>query len=141
MREEEREILREGVLSILLRGEREKEKHLRGGGGGYLFCLRWRVKKSMQRGEDRDTNREERIQEVVLFQSESFFGGEFTTLDPQKKEPVPEGALRRGTSDYDSQDSKSHNSQKQKQVASDDDGGNGIDGVGSSSSGSSSQSR
>jgi hypothetical protein len=95
----------------------------------------------MQRGEDRDTNREERIQEVVLFQSESFFGGEFTTLDPQKKEPVPEGALRRGTSDYDSQDSKSHNSQKQKQVASDDDGGNGIDGVGSSSSGSSSQSR
>ncbi|KAH9549109.1 hypothetical protein CY35_10G002600 [Sphagnum magellanicum] len=62
-------------------------------------------------------------------------------LDSQKKEPVPEGALRQGTSDYDSQDSKSHNSQKQKQVASDDDGGNGVDGVRLSSSGSSSQSR
>jgi len=132
--------LREGVLSILLRGEREKEKHLRGG-GCYLFCLRWREKKSRQGGEDGDTNREERIQGVFLFQSESFFGGEFTMLDPQKKEPVPEGALRQGTSDYDSQDSKSHNLQKQKQVASDDDGGNGVDGVGLSSSGSSSQSR
>ncbi|CAM6040697.1 unnamed protein product [Sphagnum compactum] len=59
--------------------------------------------------------------------------------DPHFKEPVPEEALRRGTSDQDSQDSKSHNSQKQKQVASDDDVGNGVDGVGSSSSGSSSQ--
>ncbi|CAK9859055.1 unnamed protein product [Sphagnum jensenii] len=59
--------------------------------------------------------------------------------EPKHNEVVSEEALRRGTSDQDSQDSKSHNSQKQKQVASNDDGGNGADGVGSSSSGSSSQ--
>ncbi|CAK9256594.1 unnamed protein product [Sphagnum jensenii] len=59
--------------------------------------------------------------------------------EPKHNEVVSEEALRRGISDQDSQDSKSHNSQKQ--VASNDDGGNGADGVGSSSSGSSSQPR
>jgi hypothetical protein len=92
-------------------------------------------------GKDGRREQRERIQGVFL-QSKIFFGGKLTMPEPHFKGlVVPEEALRRGTSDQDSQDSKSHNSKKQKQVASDDDGGNGVDWVGSSSSGSSSQPR
>ncbi len=65
------------ILSILLRGEREKEKHLRrsggGKGGGYLLCLRGREKKSRHGGEDGDTNREKRIQGIFFFSSRRVF--------------------------------------------------------------------
>jgi len=50
----------------VLRGEREKEKHLRRGGGG-------REKKSRHRGEDGDTNREKRIQGNFFFSSRRVF--------------------------------------------------------------------
>jgi len=60
LREEERErFLREGVLSILLPGEREKEKHLKRGGVRVIcFVLGGKRRRAGKVGEEGDANRE-----------------------------------------------------------------------------------
>ncbi len=143
-RKKEGDFERRSIIYFASGGEREGETF----GRGRVICfISGGERRRAGKGGRTETQAERReFREFFFFffffyHSASFFGVEFTMPDPRNKELVTDEALRRGTSDQDSQDSKSHNSQKQKQVASDDYGGNGLDGVGSSSSGSSSQPR